>query len=83
MSTPRPVIDHAYRGGHEGLAGWWIGLAYSPQNVERIKSLIPWRDRSWSEDKKEWWIAIEYQDVFAAAFPAFEAYLTQGALPGF
>ena len=73
-------IHQAYRGGHNGAAGWWIHLEYSEDGVERLKATIPASKRSWDEEQKRWWIALECEDAAVKVVPGLEAYRRQGSL---
>ena len=73
-------IHQAYRGGHNGRAGWWLHIEYDPEGVERLKSTIPASKRTWDEERKQWWIALECEDLAVKVVPGLEAYRRQGSL---
>lgn len=73
-------LEQAYRGGFNGVPGWWLHLTFDEAGVERLKAEIPARQRTWDEEKKRWWVADEAVDKALRIVPSLEAHLKQGSL---
>ncbi len=73
-------LTRAYRGGFEGRPGWWFSFDFNPELIAALKERIPATQRTWNEDRKEWWVAEACEPVLLGLIPAFEAYLKQGSL---
>ena len=73
-------IHQAYRGGHNGRAGWWLHLEYDEVGVDRLKAIVPAVYRTWDEDQKRWWIALQAEEAAVKVVPGLEAYRRQGSL---
>lgn len=75
-----PRIHACYRGGFNGRAGWWLGLEYDEDLIDRLKAAVPARERSYNDETHEWWFAVEQEAAVLSVLPAFEAFLAQTAL---
>lgn len=68
------ILSVCYKGGNEQRqAGYWIGFEYSVQIVQALKAAVPHTQREWHEDKKLWWVSIEYEDELDRLFKNFDA----------
>lgn len=69
MSTS--PIRGVRRGMYAGREGWWIAMVYRPTHMQ-VKAAVPFTHRYWDDGAGEWWIASEYAQAFADAFPEFQ-----------
>ena len=73
-------LHQAYRGGHQGRAGWWLHCQYDAEGVEALKAAVAPRTAHWDEDEKRWWVPLEAEDAVLRVVPGLEAYKAQGVL---
>jgi hypothetical protein len=78
--TTKAHLRNAYRGGFRGRSGWWLVIEYDESVIERLKQAIPSDMRTWDEEQKRWWVALEAEDKALSVIPGLEAYRAQGAL---
>ena len=70
-------LHQAYRGGHEGRAGWWLHFHFDEDAVEYLKAYEHGSQRAWDPEGKRWWISDEIADQVAVFIPSLEAYMKQ------
>lgn len=73
-------LQHAYRGGYEGRSGWWLEFSYDEEVIERLKTEVPSRERTWDATRSAWWVSDEAIDLVLIIIPALAAHLNQKSL---
>ena len=76
----RSRVRQAYRGGNNGVPGWWLHFDYDEETVSSLKAYKHGSQRLWDEEKKRWWIAEDIAEQVAVLIPGLEAHLRQKAL---
>lgn len=75
-------LKNWYKGGSsKGEAGYWIGFAYDPDIIQRLKETVPSYLREWNDEQKQWWVSELCEKQINNLFPGFlEAVVAQRKL---
>lgn len=67
-------LNQFYKGGNrDGRPGFWLGFRYELDIIEKLKHTVPCTHREWHEDKKMWWVSIDYEKELEELFANFHA----------
>ena len=74
-------LTAAWRAGStDGRPGWRFQFGYDEVAIEELKRTIPAARREWNPEGGWWWVEQSREQELLELFPAFEAYMRQGAL---